>query len=194
MSFPVMFPRTNGESPLELDEWDRIILGGYVLPGIAALVSGAVKLKLDAKEKAGGHGGKSTSHGLAAQEFAIKVEVWTDAQLERLDEICKAVLPIPRAELTKAQIKKGDENYPPISFGCPSVALLRAVSSVIVVGASALTRSSLGGREMTITLKHWLPSKAKATTTPSRERKIANKLTPQGANPSPASKPGTAAP
>lgn len=89
--FPPLSSGSDG--PLEMDGWDRCVLGGDVLPGKWRVTRGHIKLKTKKKSKDGADGARSTSHGLDPQEYELEGWMWTDEQLEAWGVICGRLMP-----------------------------------------------------------------------------------------------------
>lgn len=168
-TFPPLSPEVSskgtGQGPVFLSGWDRATIGDQPVPGLARITGGAsIRLKLDPKDAAGKNGSRPTAHGLEPQEFTLEVRVWTDLQVEALDNVCQKLLP------------RDGKNPEPVSFDHPSVRLLR-INAVQIVGASGLERAEqLGMLKMTFRLRHWMPSggKKRASATYTGKRKVAN--------------------
>lgn len=149
--FPPLFPGSSSSGPLFPSGWDVGTLGGVKLPGRQLMTSGALKLKVDPKKKAGAIAQKPTTHGLDAQHFGLRVVVWTDEQLAEADDALAILLP--------------PVNTTPVTLDHPQVrTLARMVGKidVLVESGSIWSPSGVvrGGMEMTISLLHW-PAAAK---------------------------------
>jgi hypothetical protein len=186
MSLPPIGPAVSGsQGPLTIGGWDKVVIGGYHLPGKAKVVGASTKLKKDAKDAAGKSGGKSSYHGLEGQEFSVEVIVWTDDQADELARICSKILP-----------KVGDPKQP-LSFDAAATRLL-PIKTVKVLGATGLEKSP-DGLKMSIRLEHWIHAKGKKPETVTATRSVPNarsaaaeKKAPQ--NPEPSSQSGVGKP
>jgi hypothetical protein len=153
VSFPPLFPRGGASQPLYPSGWDRVTLGGILLPGKAQISGLGIKAKLNPKEKNGANGGNPTFHGLEAQTGSIKVTCVMQDQLEELAQACALLLPIPGSTYAGQSL----------SIESPQLDALGCVTSVVVEGATPITRTSSGAAEMTIQVRHWLPAQAAKT-------------------------------
>lgn len=167
MSLPALFPPGGSKQELYPKRWQQVILGGIPLPGKQELTGLAIKLKEDRKEKHGSNGGNPTFTGLEAQTGAVKVTCVTQAQLDKLEEACALLLPVPGSSYAGQ----------PVTIEAPQLVALQCVTTVVVTGGTPITRTSSAAAEMTFHLRHWLPAQAekvegkRVTTTPTRARR-----------------------
>lgn len=73
-------------------EWDTVVMGGEVLPGIAT-VTGLVSRKLDVKQSAGSSGATLTDLGLEPARFEVMVTLWTSEHLRDWENVLPYVFP-----------------------------------------------------------------------------------------------------
>lgn len=200
--FPQLFPVGGSSGPLLPVGWDKLTLGGIVLAGRWKLTGGALKLKIDPKKKAGATAPSPTTHGLDPQTFTARGVVWTQAQLDELDDQLAILLP--------------PLNLQPVTLDHPQAySLARVLGKIDVqveVGSIWLPSSIVrGGYEITLNLPHWLPAakgakgnKAKSSTPDQSKRNLLAEADAQRragvgvgtvyANPPPSSSPDFAKP
>lgn len=161
--------------------WDRCALAGQVLPGHASILRGGIKLKKDHKPKSGADGCRPTYHGIDPGELELEVITYSDDDREALAGIVATVMPVPGKEPK------------PVSIDYPGIRHL-GISTVLVIGVSALIPIGPGVAKMTLQLDHWMPPKASskiATKTPTRAVRNARKEAAQkNSNPSPTAQKG----
>lgn len=155
MSFPGLFPANGSAGPLYGTGWDLVVLGGVKLPGKAKVTNAGIRAKFDPKKGKGKDGARPSVDGLEGQSVDIVVTVWTQEQLDKLEEVCKQLLPQPG-------VKQGA-----VAIKAPAVNFL-GITDVVILGGSLLTEASepKGGRQMTISAVHWI-----AKSTPAGEKK-----------------------
>lgn len=182
---PRLGPPGSGSGPLIRGGWDTAIIGGIALPGRCDITKGGKKMQVDVKKAAGKSGGNPTTHGIPPEEFDVEVTVWTDEQVDWLTSICADLLPAPG---TTPKI---------LTFDHPATRILK-VTSVIVIGSTALQSSPLGprARKMTIHLREKMAPKKGETKTAKGTASIPNKRREdtQRRNPLPSQQPSTTAP
>ncbi len=165
-SFPPLGPATDTalSQPLSLPGWDRVTLGGNVLPGKCRVSRGSLVVKIDQKKKPGVHGGNPTLQGINPQQFEIEVTIWTNDQLDALLDVCKQILP-----------QQNQTTQLPLVLDHPSIKHL-GVIKVIVLGCGIIEMTGVGTRRLSLHLQHWLLSTGKksATTTPKRAQRVKN--------------------
>lgn len=172
MSLPALFPPGGSKQDKEPKGWQRVVLGGIVLPGKAEISGLGIALKDDPKDVNGKNGGAPTFSGLRAQTGSIKVTVVTQEQLDALEQACALLLPIPGSSYA-AQ---------PVAIDSPQLAALQCVTHVVVTGGTPIVRDSSGAASMTFQVRHWLPAQAEkskgreVTRTPTRARRQVNNL------------------
>lgn len=167
MKFPPLGPRTvvsllSPRGQAEPRGWDRVTIGGFVLPGKARVTSGGVAIKVDPKSKNGTNGSRPTYHGDEAQEVDVEVDVWEDEDLERLAEITR-------------QLRRPGMKGKPVAFDAPQVRDLEIDHVVVERIGPLMDSGERGHKRRTFKCRHWLPSGAKkksvSTTAKSSRRK-----------------------
>lgn len=151
---PRLGPAQPGAKPPAAQGWDRCVLADQVLPGFAKITKGAVRIKLDKKQKAGADGANPTCHGLDPQPIELEINTYTDEDREALALLAPKFVP-----------QKGKKPLP-VAIDHPSLRPL-GIAAVLIVGVSPLMIASAQRTRMTFDLLHWLPSDAgDATQTP----------------------------
>lgn len=183
--FPPLGPATKSK-PFTPDGWDRCAMANQVLPGLAHITHGGVKIKIDHKNKSGADGANPTCHGLEPQPIGLEVVTFDDDQREALAAIVQPLVPT----LGRKQL--------PVSIDHPSLRVL-GITSVLIVGASPLINMGKQRTKMTFDLLHWLPTTKKVATNTAKGapvRKVDN-VGPAGAaasNPAPTTQAGFCGP
>lgn len=160
MAFRRWYPRVSDETtrgPIEPTRpWDRIKLGGYVLPcHHAVITAGGVELRADKKGGAGQNGSMPAFHGLDPKPLTIDLYFSTVEQANAFARIYAFICPIPGVETQSLDIEAQAIDDMPIT-------------AVSVTGCSALLDSA-GYKRRTLSCLHWLSSKKnkkKVTSTP----------------------------
>jgi hypothetical protein len=163
--------------------WDRAVIAGQVLPAHCSVMHGEIRLKEDPKSKAGADGCRPTFHGMDPRPLQLEAITYSDEDREQLASILAPLKPLQ------------DRAPQPVSFDHPSVRHL-GITTVTIVGISALIVVGPGVAKLSIEFKHWLPPKSptnSATTTPKRavrnvRREAARQADPP--NPLPTAQPG----
>ncbi len=139
--------------------WDKLELGGWVIPGHARVTRAHIKTKIDQKKKPGRHGGNPTLLGLDPQPVEVEITTYSDADRDQLLNVLDE-LPLPGR--VDAQTS---DNKIAVAVSHPSLVPL-GISSVLIVGVSGLlpVQGQPQQARMTFDLLHWLPNSNKDAT------------------------------
>lgn len=163
MALPKIFPAGCSKGPLYRTGWDAISIMGKQLPGRVEIHM-KIKVKKDPrKAKAPGkHGGAPTVNGLDPQSGTITLQVWTNEQLEKAEEILGEIVPYV--------------GYSPSAYtiDAPQLRTIK-VKAIIVTGASEWHWATMpgGGKclEMVIDFDHWVNDQNPKSVTESIKKK-----------------------
>jgi len=173
--FPPLGPAGGSSGPVVPRGWDRCVLGGDVMPGFSRITRGGIALKVDKKKKAGAHGANPTFHGIDPQPIQLEVETFSDVDREALAKISLGI----RAKMEKTAKQSAAEQQKdplPMSIDHPSLRAI-GVTSVVVMGMSAMIVLGPMKAKQTFELLDWLPTTKELatvtpTTAPTRKPKI----------------------
>jgi hypothetical protein len=143
--------------------WDKLTLGGVVMPGHARVTRGSIRTRIDRKNVKGVHGASPTLSGLEPQPLEVEITTYSDADREAL-LVVLSKLPLP-GRVGPPPKGKTDPNL--ITIDHASLRGLR-INMVIIISASALiVQPGTSIANMTFELLHAFPKKQKsATSTP----------------------------
>lgn len=141
--------------------WDKITLGGVILPGLARISSFAVDANVQHKAARGSDGGKDVVTGLKRPEFTIELELSRKAHWEQWERIARKSGDWPGLLPAK---RPTDRNYLP--FYSPFTAHW-GVSHVLVVGVRQEWPRA-GVMKVAIKVLMATPPKSGATHAPSK--------------------------
>jgi hypothetical protein len=188
MSFPSLGPDGTNGGPRDLTGWDRLAIGWTLMPGRWRITGGAIKLKHDLASKPGTDGANPKFHGLDPQLFEAEGYLWTDEQMEQLRTVLPGLLPQPGKAID------------PVSVAHPDILHLGVAVSMVIVGATSLTREGTA-RKMKLHMLHWMsgtvPKNQGASRVPTRSLRNARAEAArqqQNPNPLPTQQPGAAGP
>lgn len=145
------------------NEWDRVVLGGNVLPGICSVRATAARA-VDKKRGAGFNGARVTVQGYDPQPVEIHVRLWTPEQWD----YWQALHPLFFDRAKKKTIEALDIYH-------PSLALL-GINSVVVSRISSPEQGTTRGEiSIRIMCEEWSPPKKRkvATRTPTASKQRA---------------------
>ena len=138
--------------------WDYVVLDGRKTPGLVEVLA-TPAMKFDEKNSAGRHGSSITFAGYKPTKVDISVHIWTDDQLEEMEDLLALVWPV---------VTKKNPQPKAIQVRHPSLNALH-VKSIAVLGVSTYTPSGKisGGRMIKFTCAEFEPvnTKKKATGT-----------------------------
>jgi len=189
MAFRRWYPRVPDETtrgPLEPTRpWDRIKLGGFVLPcHHAAITSGGVELRADKKGGTGQNGAMPTFHGMDPKPLTIDLYFSTVEQADAFARIYPFLCPIPGVATHSVDIEAQAIDDLPIT-------------AVAVTGCSALLEAG-NYKKRTLNCLHWLSAaanKKKVTGTPQASfTNIIDEEQARASNPKPSAQPGFCSP
>ncbi len=73
--------------------WDKVILGGFTLPGVARVEDAKAARALDSKRAKGRSGASLVDEGYTPAEFAVVLTVYEAAHLRELEQILPKIRP-----------------------------------------------------------------------------------------------------
>lgn len=186
MAYQRWYPPGGASGPMvPTKPWDRVRLGGFVLPCHHAVISVAgVALREDRKGGAGQSGALPTYHGMDPQPVTIDVFFSTVEQANSFANTLPFFAPLPGIPVRVVAIEAQAIDGLPIS----SVAV-HAVSGMI---------DAAPFKRCTITTRHWMsPQKHKGSATSTPKHDVGNKRAEEDAakqNPRPTAQPNFCAP
>jgi len=126
-----------GDQP---ESWDRVILGGQELPGLAE-VDGEISQRLDRKKVPGQNGETVTHLGWEPTAVDITLELWTAEHLRRFVEL---------ADIIKPKFQKGPPK--PVDIYYPALEAFR-IRAVTIVKCSLPKPRSRGADIFVVKMK-----------------------------------------
>lgn len=163
----------------EIPEWDRVVLGGAPLPGIAT-VKGKITRKIDVKHAPERFGATLTDLGSSPATFQIQLQLWTQQHLD--DWELRAPFLAPPAN--KRNPKPFDISHPVLN--------IHGIRAVYVVSVGMLEKTGAPGVWSTVLdCLEWRPASPAEATTPrgagydlSQEPNVGSTALPVTQNPS----------
>jgi hypothetical protein len=132
-------------------DWDKLYLGGMLLPGIASLEGGDVSRKIDIKNAKGQDGATITHNGYEPAKPSFKLTLAGPAQWSLYEQILPLIAP-----------KLGKPPSAPLRCEHPALAV-HGIDQVLVEKVSLLKAGQVPGtKEVTISLVQWVPQPKKA--------------------------------
>ena len=142
-------PGNANDSFGQLTEWDRLVIGDNVMPGVAS-VDGDKDAKIDLKVTQGTDGANATHLGMANAPISVRLKMWTVQQLEDY----RRILPHLVARTGKARPD-------PVSVYHPALAMM-GICSLFVKSVGLPRVTSPGGPvEVMIRFLEYLPPNKK---------------------------------
>lgn len=136
---------THWNRPGSTGEWDRVKLGGKLLPGVATVEVKAAIAKLDVKKAKGKQKAKQTNEGPENAKVSIRLQLEPDEDLVRLKE----VLPI----LRPSKERKPSEPQPIEHPNCAAA----DVATVVVENVTWSQPSAVNGWMISLECSEWVP-------------------------------------
>jgi hypothetical protein len=128
----------------EPEVWDTLHIGGQRMPGLAS-ISGTASRKMDTRSAAGADGARVRDRGYEPAALDVQIRVWTQEQLDDLEERIEALHPRQR----------GTERTP-VDVAHPALSLLGIRSAYVT--AIGVPQISGGVMTMQIQLLEWTPT------------------------------------
>lgn len=184
---PHLGPALQGITQTIPKDWDKLVLADWTMPGHARVTGGAIKRRVDHKNKRGADGANPTFAGLEPQGITIELTTYSDEDREQLLNILDE-LPLPGKEVPDPNPGKGSKSSGEklaVSIDHPSLRPI-GITSVVIVGVSALEVVRPCVARIRFDLLHWYPTTEKvvvSTPTGAPVRQIKNNR--NQANPSP---------
>ena len=116
-NLPPLAPARGGVTQSNPKGWDKLVLGGWTLPGFAKVTRANLRTKIDQKKKPG-HGANPTLYGLIPQPVEVELTTYSDADREQLMNIL-GELPLPGRVSVPVSKTEPDPNI--ISISHPSL-------------------------------------------------------------------------
>jgi len=131
------------------NDWDKLVLGGVVWPGVISDISGdAVARNLDIKKSKGSDNATITDEGNTNAKFSVTLTIWTDAQWRELQERIPEVHPR----------RKGGERKP-LQIINPQLNLLGINEAYLIsIPIPKLDRFKGGPLDFTMGFLEWVPN------------------------------------
>jgi hypothetical protein len=163
-----MFPplgATKVSGRIDPQNWDRLVLGGNVCPGLATITAGGIKLREDKKPKAGADGSSPCYHGIDPQALGVDIETNDDWEREDLAALLTKYTPVQ------------DRPPEPVSIDHPSIRHLN-IAMVVLTSIGPFLYVKPGVTKVHIGFSHWMPPKSNksASVTPKKTAGIRNML------------------
>jgi hypothetical protein len=138
--------------------WDKVILGGQVLPGLCKVKIGR-EHKLNVKESAGTHGADVTDQGYKVAQVTITWTIWAPSHWDLAQDVLVNIEPPPKGTPLYQWPK-----FPILNPVCQS----RGVNDVGIKAIDGPDDGSVKGtKAITLHCLHWhKPNKQTATNTP----------------------------
>lgn len=135
------------ESP---SDYDVVVIGGMVTPGIARVGDPTASFKWDVKSGPGTDGGTTTYQGIPPRQFAVELDLWRPEHFRQLDALRATIAPMAR---------KGDP--PAYDIAHPALFDL-GIKSVVVEDFSPVRPKGKGLWSATIKFLEYRPPKKKS--------------------------------
>ncbi len=131
------------------NDWDKLVLGGTVWPGVIADISGdAVARKLDIKKSKGSDKATIKDEGNTNAKFKVTLTIWTEAQWRELQALIPDVHP---------RRKGGDRR--PLQIINPQINLLGINEAYLIsIPIPKLDRFKGGPLSFTMGFLEWVPN------------------------------------